>query len=492
MEPILLGAAIGGGTSALRGGNPLQGALLGGLTGGVGSPASGALSGMLGSFAGTAATGAGAAATEGLAGGLGAVASPINMGAVSTPTALAPLAAGSQGIEGLLSGTAEQMVGAPEIAQQAMNPAAAAPVAAQPSGLSFLGQESAGFSAPNRFAQQMQQPPRGLMDIWKNLSPEKKLLYGGGGALGLMALMGQRGKVPGAAPYTGPLSKFVYDPSVYKPQFAKGGIADLGGYSDGGRLLRGPGDGMSDHIPATIANKQPARLADGEFVIPADVVSHLGNGSTDAGAKQLYAMMDRVRAARTGNSKQGKEIDAEKFMPKQKKRKAKRFMEGGINGDGDGGSANAAAADATGDDGIGGGMLGNPPSSPDGMEGMMSMADVNAALAAEGLAGLNGGFYGANDFSNQYGQGAAAKANEAPKDEYAPQSQPSVNTNIYRPTYTDYARSSTPAVSDYGTNMQSPFGEFMNPFAQASAQRGIASLYNGPAFDNYGLAGLNR
>ena len=96
---------------------------------------------------------------------------------------------------------------------------------------------------------------------------------------------------------------------------ASGGISSLGGYSDGGRMLRGPGDGMSDSIPASIANKQPARLADGEFVIPADVVSHLGNGSTDAGAKKLYAMMDKVRKARTGNKKQGKQIKANRYMP---------------------------------------------------------------------------------------------------------------------------------------------------------------------------------
>jgi hypothetical protein len=94
------------------------------------------------------------------------------------------------------------------------------------------------------------------------------------------------------------------------------GIASLGSYSDGGQLLKGPGDGMSDHIPATIGNKQPARLADGEFVIPADVVSHLGNGSTDAGAKHLYKMMDKIRKARTGNPKQGKQINANKFLPR--------------------------------------------------------------------------------------------------------------------------------------------------------------------------------
>lgn len=95
-----------------------------------------------------------------------------------------------------------------------------------------------------------------------------------------------------------------------------GGISTLGSYSDGGRLLKGPGDGMSDDIPASIGESQPAALADGEFVIPADVVSHLGNGSTDAGAKQLYKMMDKIRHARTGNSKQGKQINPDKFLPK--------------------------------------------------------------------------------------------------------------------------------------------------------------------------------
>ena len=96
---------------------------------------------------------------------------------------------------------------------------------------------------------------------------------------------------------------------------AKAAGGSIGGYSDGGRMLKGPGDGMSDSIPGVIGNKQPARLADGEFVVPADVVSHLGNGSTDAGAKRLYAMMDKVRKARTGTKKQGKKIKPEKYMP---------------------------------------------------------------------------------------------------------------------------------------------------------------------------------
>jgi hypothetical protein len=85
-------------------------------------------------------------------------------------------------------------------------------------------------------------------------------------------------------------------------------------YARGG-YLNGDGDGMSDSIPATIEGKQPARLADGEFVIPADVVSHLGNGSSKAGSKRLYAMLDKVRQARTGSKKQGKQIKAEKYLP---------------------------------------------------------------------------------------------------------------------------------------------------------------------------------
>lgn len=96
-----------------------------------------------------------------------------------------------------------------------------------------------------------------------------------------------------------------------------GGAYDLGGYSDGGRLLKGPGDGVSDDIPATIAGKQPARLADGEFVIPARIVSELGNGSTDAGAKRLYAMMDRIQDGRKktiGKKNVAKDTKAKKHL----------------------------------------------------------------------------------------------------------------------------------------------------------------------------------
>jgi hypothetical protein len=98
---------------------------------------------------------------------------------------------------------------------------------------------------------------------------------------------------------------------------AGGGLMGLNTYAAGGKLLRGPGDGMSDSIPAVIQGAKPQRaaLADGEFVIPADVVSHLGNGSTEAGSKRLYSMMDKVRRARTGNPKQGKQINPNRFLP---------------------------------------------------------------------------------------------------------------------------------------------------------------------------------
>jgi hypothetical protein len=99
---------------------------------------------------------------------------------------------------------------------------------------------------------------------------------------------------------------------------AGGGASHLGDYSDGGRLLRGPGDGVSDSIPAVIGRRRPARLADGEFVIPARIVSELGNGSTEAGARKLYAMMDRVQRARrktTGKGRVAKNTRADKYLP---------------------------------------------------------------------------------------------------------------------------------------------------------------------------------
>ena len=95
------------------------------------------------------------------------------------------------------------------------------------------------------------------------------------------------------------------------PQYASGGIAEMAK----GRYLGGATDGMADKIPARIGGKQEAKLSHGEFVVPADVVSHLGNGNSDAGAKRLYEMMDRIRQARTGTTKQGKQVNPNKFLP---------------------------------------------------------------------------------------------------------------------------------------------------------------------------------
>ena len=160
----------------------------------------------------------------------------------------------------------------------------------------------------------------GLADALKyaGLAGLASTLLGGGKTAG-----GGGGGGPDQTPVGAGLSPD-YKPYRYQP-YAAGGITalagggyNLGGYSDGGRLLRGPGDGVSDDIPASIGGKQPARLADGEFVIPARIVSEIGNGSTDAGARKLYEMMDRVQSARRktmGKKQFAKDTKADKYFP---------------------------------------------------------------------------------------------------------------------------------------------------------------------------------
>jgi len=282
-EAMLIGAATGAGTSALTGSDPLKGAMFGALGGGVGSGIGGALAG----------SGSGAAAGS---------------------------------TAGSVAGSA-----APTAASMAANPA-----------LSYGANSAAGITAAA--------PPTSFMNVFKGTdgtlgsrlgnymvqNPNTTAMAGAG--LSNMMFNQPQFNLP-TSKYDGPLSKFRYDPNEYRPAFAGGGItdldvsrqgfssgspvmlmagggiSDLGSYSDGGRLLRGPGDGMSDDIPASIEDKQPARLADAEFVVPADVVSHLGNGSTDAGARALYDMMDQVRKARTGRTQQAPEIDPNKYLP---------------------------------------------------------------------------------------------------------------------------------------------------------------------------------
>jgi hypothetical protein len=371
MEAALMSAAVGGGTAAITGGDPLKGALMGGLMGGVGS----GIGGLFGSGAMPGAEAATQAATQAANPGITsllseasitnpAAASNFSLGSaagspgLSVPpsTSFNPMQAPSPTIPAAapipatgVPGTnfldipganfnTNQMLASPPLgsgmagdlgianAPVSMPSTSLAPQAGLTSGagaeeLGIGGLKPGASTLPSTAAGKEPGFMQDLMKEWKALPASKKLLYGGAGAAGLAALAAPKGEGYTPEKYTGPLSFFKYDPKYYKPtdapanRYAGGGIADLGGYSDGGRMLKGPGDGMSDNIPATIAGKQPARLANEEFVVPADVVSHLGNGSSDAGAKQLYSMMHRVRKARTGNPKQGREINAGKYLP---------------------------------------------------------------------------------------------------------------------------------------------------------------------------------
>ena len=457
------GAVIGGGKSLLTGEDPIRGALMGGLMGGA---TGGLLNGIM-PGATAAVPGAEAASTPVISSGAVTPTSFANAPMDMTAYAPTPTQFGA-------FGEAPSSIGSTMGSGPSFD--ASAYTGAPPTGTASVADAAQRAASQNFGTSQipgMQTPPVGstnpAMKWWDSLTDKQKLMTGGAGVLGV-GMLADRNKygVPEQAPYTGPLSRFKYNPDTYKPSFYAeggiaslnsggydrvvgedpyqqnfaaggvtgggnidlhipvdiggggggggyssssgggysvfngdnnsgtgqpattgglnvggmggntpdifqpqpqvfptqplqhapndefftarkqppqymrvttpdifnpvfptqqqyamggmayadgGGIANLGSYSDGGRMLKGPGDGMSDSIPATIAGKQPARLANDEFVVPADVVSHLGNGSSDAGAKQLYAMMNRVRKARTGNPKQGREIKAGKYMP---------------------------------------------------------------------------------------------------------------------------------------------------------------------------------
>lgn len=369
-EAMLIGAAVGGGTAIVTGNDPLKGALMGGLTGGAGGALMGGAAGAAGAGASAAPSVAGAT-TAGVAGGSAAAAAPAGISALSS--AAPGSTAFWQGANTAASALPNQVA---STAIPAANAASAIPTTAAeftkeltslaPSqGINLSANQVANASTANKGIM------GGLGDWYGGLSTPEKIGVGiGGGALA-SSLLAPSQELPGLEkptfgydwrkfktsdayadggiialnaggmgsgldnPYIsnqGPLDQPVIQqvPDQQDTSYANapaagylgqsvkmmasGGISDLGGYSDGGRLLKGPGDGMSDHIPASIGGKQPARLADGEFVVPADVVSHLGNGSTDAGAKHLYKMMNKVRKARTGNAKQGKQINPAKYM----------------------------------------------------------------------------------------------------------------------------------------------------------------------------------
>ena len=312
---LLLGAATGAGTSALTGGDPLKGALFGALGGAV-------MPGI-----GQALGGAQAGATAGAGAALGNVADDVvasalnnNLGAgLSNTQALNLAKSGFDVTKGAgfdLSGAAAQAT--PTLANTVPQTGFTDIFKSTPGGPG-LGQRIGNYIVQNPQSAQMS------------------------GASLANTLFNQPNFNPPSDDYDGPLKRFRFNPSTYIPTYAEGGItdidlgstatlsatpvtmmargggiADLGGYSDGGRLLKGPGDGMSDSIPARIGRRQPARLADGEFVVPARVVSELGNGSTDAGAKQLYAMMDRVQKNRkktVGKGKVAVDSKSRKLLP---------------------------------------------------------------------------------------------------------------------------------------------------------------------------------
>jgi len=385
----LIGAGVGGASSAATGQDPLKGALIGGLGGAVTGGAMGAFGG-----AGTAVGEAGLSAASVEATQLGeeaarkAVEEAVANG-VTDQTTKDAIAQSAREYASNTAGNASMgYKGIPMLDQGAALPPSVPNAAGlQPTG-GIAGAQASGI-VPNggsAFSQPLSQGAgtfgqgfyKGIAD---NATPA---MVGGAGILGLSAINADKNRfgTPAAEHYEGPLKQFKYDPNTFKATYptppnpayeaqyqnyrttpyAEGGITNLnpsikqivdtnrdkyerdtansqqpdflramhdtvsrfenmvkrpGGMAKGGiaGLLKGRGDGMSDSIRATIADKQPARLADGEFVVPADVVSHLGNGSTDAGAKHLYKMMDKVRTARTGNKKQGRQIAAGGYLP---------------------------------------------------------------------------------------------------------------------------------------------------------------------------------
>jgi len=319
-EAMLLGAAMGGGSAAITGGDPLKGALLGGLTGGAGAGISGGLSALAPEAAATTL----------------ASTTPTALSAIA-PEAAATTLASTAAPSAVPAATSPFLTGAPMSASDAFR---ASISSANPAVSSAIPGGTGGISnIPNTFTQ-------GMANFANEPLATLQAKPFTAAASGLAGAIGGRETMKGPEEYDGPLKRFKFNPDSYQPSFfaaeggiatlasggydrmvgeqpmypsnmARGGISDLGSYSDyarGGRMLKGPGDGMSDSIPASIAGKRPARLATEEFVVPADVVSHLGNGSSDAGAKQLYAMMDRVRKARTGRKSQGREISPQQYM----------------------------------------------------------------------------------------------------------------------------------------------------------------------------------
>lgn len=286
------GAATGAGIAAIKGEDVLTGGLTGGLSGMTGGSLQTAFApgASFGKAPGAITTGSGGTTVPGLAAGSPAEATAINYGAEGlrsqntmlgmdnianlsggTPNFATPNTSFSAGLGRYGGGDAISGGG---IKNQVLGGAR----------LASTGLMGAGLAGLDQTPMTMEEDDRGKYD------PNATLNLGGGKPLDLSGDSGLR-------------------------LIASGGY--IGKYADGGYLEGGPaeGDGMSDDIPATIGETQPAALSEGEFVIPADVVAFAGNGSSDAGARRFYEMMEQIRKDATGRSEQIREIEVEDYMP---------------------------------------------------------------------------------------------------------------------------------------------------------------------------------
>jgi len=333
----ILPMIAGVGLSFISGVGPLVAA---GLVGAGGFAATGSLQkGLmmgLGAFGGAglaggiAKMGLGAIAGEGaaLAGSAGAEAAATTAASAFPAAATMPSTAALSAAANTAQAAAAPAIssGVNSAASQALSQAAKQAITQPPVGMAsqfmnnasqFPGKVGQAFNDPSQFMQNT----GGMF---------KTGIYGAAAATPMLSELSAQRKIPnqdngsdtpmpelsgdfyGRPMYSGAPNPISYP---YKTHFNSGGITSLGAYSDGGQAVVGPGDGMSDSIPARMNSGQEARLTDGEFVVPADVVSGLGNGSTKAGTALLYNMMDKVRQSRTGKKTQPKAKPMHRMLP---------------------------------------------------------------------------------------------------------------------------------------------------------------------------------
>lgn len=340
--PVVAGMATGAAVAGAKGEDPLMGGVMGGL-GGYGG---GNIGGSLGKMGAAGGYDAGSAAAKSLVGpqfnattGLSSagIPGPSMMTTIANQTAPTTFAEGMGNIGSGLKQLASDPMGKGYDAfkaaggsgtQLATSIGIPALQAAQPKPIDTTDEEDRKKAEENKYVDKL----TGRLNLSQARPDFGTMLMATGGTVntnqstvstgGLQDLYGSNDNTTGSS-----LSQDGYGIGRLNNLTALGSRAKAADafYAEGGPIafakgghqgyLDGAGDGMSDSIPATIEGQQPARLADGEFVIPADVVSHIGNGSSKAGSKQLYSMLDRIRKARTGHAKQGKEINPNKYMP---------------------------------------------------------------------------------------------------------------------------------------------------------------------------------